>query len=495
MIYPHSSLSHFIHKKAVFLVFLLLGLSHFLQVATAQNSTPPEPMREFRGTWVATVFNLDWPSSDRISAASQQSQLIAIFENAKRLKMNAVGWQVRPNSDALYRSSLEPWSAWLTGSMGTDPGYDPLAFAVTEAHRRGLQLHAWVNPFRALATEKGGVAKNHVSRRHPEWIRRYGSQLFVDPGLPEVRDYVQKIILDIVRRYDIDGLHLDDYFYPYPLGKAEFPDGAAYRKYGGGQSRAEWRRGNVNRFISSLYSAIKSEKRHVLFGVSPFGIWQPGVPATTTAGINAYETLGCDAKLWLQRGWLDYLSPQLYWTSDSEGQSFPALFDWWSAQNTVNRHLWPGIATERIGSGRAAAEQSRQINTIRRGMGTAGHIHWNNKALMQNRGGISTLLAQATYGSLALVPASPWLDRAKPTAPSLVTKDKAGVQYVDWGGFNQEISSYLVQWKNTTGWTSQVIGSSNTGIAWPGGKDVVRSVVVRAVSRTGILSDAVTLQR
>ncbi len=326
-------------------------------------------------------------------------------------------------------------------------------------------------------------------------MRRFGTQLFIDPGIPEARDYVQRVILDIVHRYDIDGVHLDDYFYPYPAGNAEFPDGATFRKYGGGQSRAEWRRQNIDRFISGLYSAIKSEKRTVLFGVSPFGIWRPGVPDGTTAGVDAYESLACDAKLWLQKGWVDYLSPQLYWTSDSPGQSFTKLYDWWSEQNVARRHLWPGIATERIGSGRTASEQTRQINTIRRGRGDSGHIHWSNKSLMQNRGGIATALAKTTYASLALVPPSPWLDRDKPTKPALVSKLQNGGQYVDWGESQSRVASYLVQWQTTTGWSSQIIGSTNTGVAWPGGSDVVRAVAVRAVSRTSVLSDVTWLER
>jgi len=490
---PAALPSHCFSRK--FLLWMAGVFILIVRVAHGQAAVPPEPLREFRGTWVATVFNLDWPSSSRSSAATQQAQLISILNNAQRLKLNAVILQVRPNSDALYRSAMEPWSAWLTGSMGTDPGYDPLAFAVAEAHRRGLQLHAWVNPFRALATTTGGMSDRHVSERHPEWIRRFGTQLFIDPGIPDARDYVQRVILDIVKRYDIDGVHLDDYFYPYPAGEAEFPDGATFRKYGGGGSRAEWRRQNINRFISSLYSAIKGEKRHVLFGVSPFGIWKPGVPATTTAGVNAYEDLGCDARLWFQKGWVDYLSPQLYWTSDSSGQSFTALYNWWSEQNGTGRHLWPGIATERIGSGRGASEQTRQINTIRRGRGAPGHIHWSNKSLMNNQGGIATLLAQATYADLALVPASPWLDRDKPSKPSLVSKQKEGTQYVDWSDSSSDAANFLVQWQTTTGWTTQLVGASNKGAAWPGGSDAVRSVAVRAVSRSGILSEVARLQR
>lgn len=451
---------------------------------TAAN--PPEPAREFRGTWVASVFNLDWPTSPGSSAAAQRAQLGLILDNAKRLNLNAVVLQVRPNSDALYRSSVEPWSAWLSGSMGTDPGYDPLAYAIEEAHRRGLQLHAWVNPFRALATTKGGMSPRHVSRRHPEWIRSYSSQLYIDPGIPEAQAYVKRILLDIVKRYDIDGLHLDDYFYPYPVAGKEFPDGATYRRYGGGTPRAEWRRQNINRFISGLYSAVKSEKPHVLVGISPFGIWRPGVPAGTSAGIDAYETLGCDARLWIQRGWLDYLAPQLYWPTEGP-QSFPALYGWWSAQNSSGRHLWPGIATERVGPKRPASEKIRQITTIRRGSGTAGHLHWNNKALMQNRGGVSTQLANTVYSEPALVPASPWLGRSAPSRPSLSLK--AG-RTVDWGNPPRNVGAWLVQWQTDAGWKTQVVGPTQSGVAWRPGAS---RAVVRAVSRTGILSDMAVL--
>ncbi len=464
-------------------------------IAVTAQELPPEPTREFRGTWVASVHNLDWPSSSALSPNSQRAQLLAILDNAQRLKLNAVILQVRPNSDALYRSAIEPWSAWLSGTMGVDPGYDPLAFAVAEAHRRGLQLHAWVNPFRALATDKGGLSDRHVARRHPEWMRRYGSQLFIDPGIPEAREYVESVVVDLVRRYDIDGVHLDDYFYPYPAGRAEFPDGTTFRKYGRGQSLNAWRRSNIDRFVSSLSSAIKNEKRHVLFGISPFGIWRPGIPAGTTAGVNAYESLACDAPLWLRNGWVDYLSPQLYWTIDSEGQSFARLYDWWSTQNPLRRHLWPGIATERIGQGRTASEQVRQIDLIRRGTGDAGHIHWNNKALLQDRGGISGLLAKTAYLAPALVPPSPWLDRNPPGRPTLATKEKAGTAYVDWGAAERDVSVYLVQWKTAAGWNSQVIGASNSGVAWPGGRDATPRVSVRAVSRTGMLSDVRWLAR
>lgn len=473
----------------VFLIVLLASLTH----AAPPPEPPPVPMREFRASWIATVHNLDWPSSGRLSAAAQKAELVSLLDRAQRLKLNAVILQVRPSSDALYKSSLEPWSGFLTGAMGVDPGYDPLAFAIAEAHRRGLQLHAWFNPFRALATKEAGVSSGHVVRRHPEWIRSYGTQMLLDPGIPAVREYVQRVILDVVRRYDIDGVHLDDYFYPYPLKGEVFADGATWRKYGGGLEKSEWRRQNINRFVSSLYQAIKNEKQSVLFGISPFGIWRPGVPASIKAGIDAYETLGCDAPLWLRNGWVDYLAPQLYWPSEPADQSFPVLYHWWASQNSKGRHLWPGIATERIGAKRSASEQVRQILTVRRGGGDPGHIHWSNKSLARNQGGIATLLSGGAYSQPAIIPLSPWLDRSAPAAPVLTNRIEGGTAFVDWSATPSEPSCWLVQWKGPAGWTTQIVGTGSKGIAWPG--DMLSGVAVRAVSRTGGLSEAVWLKR
>ncbi|HEY5893265.1 MAG TPA: family 10 glycosylhydrolase [Chthoniobacterales bacterium] len=458
---------------------------------------PPEPVREFRGTWVASVFNLDWPSSSKLSAAAQQAELINILNRAQRLRLNAVILQVRPSSDALYRSSYEPWSAFLTGRMGGDPGYDPLAFAVAEAHKRGLQLHAWFNPFRALATKTGGVAPNHISQRRPQWIVPFGTQLWLDPGIPEAREYVVRVILDAVSRYDIDGVHLDDYFYPYPIaGRPEFPDAVSWRRYGqgSGMTRSEWRRENVNHFVRDLYGAIKSEKRDVLFGISPFGIWRPGVPATISAGLDAYETLCADSRKWLQNGWVDYLAPQLYWPIQPAEQSFPVLLRWWADQNEKNRHLWPGIATERIGSNRPAAEQIRQIQFVRRTIADPGHIHWSNKSLARNQGGIATLLAQDAYSEPAVVPASPWLDRDRGSKPSLkLASNGAGQPAIDWaGGGSDKLSGYLVQWQTPAGWQSQIAGARTPGMIWPNG---ATSVAVRSFTRTGMLSPVAWLER
>lgn len=355
---------------------------------------------EFRAAWVASVYNLDWPSKPGLNAAKQQAELIEILDRLRSLKMNAILLQVRPAGDALYKSDIEPWSAFLSGTQGVGPGYDPLAFAVKEAHARGIQVHAWFNPFRAAVTAKGPFAGNHVTTRHPGWVRRHGTLLWIDPGVPAARDYVLGIIMDVTRRYDIDGIHIDDYFYPYPVaGAKELADDASWKAYGQktGMTRGDWRRDNINRFVETLYRQVKAAKPAAKVGISPFGIWRPGVPATTEAGLDAYGTLNCDAKLWLEKGWCDYLAPQLYWSIEPAKQSFPVLLDWWREQSKLGRPVWPGIATERIGAKRPASEIAKQIALTRKGTDQPGHIHWSAKSLMQNQGGIATLLKREVY--------------------------------------------------------------------------------------------------
>ena len=368
---------------------------------------PLQAAPEFRAAWVATVYNLDWPSKPGLPAAVQKAQLREILDRAKELKLNAILFQVRPVSDALYASNREPWSVYLTGRQGGDPGYDPLAFAISEAHARGIELHAWFNPFRAATKSTAPNAPNHVTNTHPEWIRRYGGQSYIDPGIPEARRYVLDVMLDVVRRYDIDGLHIDDYFYPYPVGGATFPDDATFQRFGKGMNRADWRRNNVNQFIESMYRGVKSAKSSVRVGISPFGIWRPGVPATTEAQLDAFNHLFADSRHWLAQGWCDYLAPQLYWGIQPAKQSFPVLLDWWRQQSRAGKPIWPGIATERVGAKRPASEMARQIHLTRQGdlsNNAPGHIHWSMKSLMKNQGGVSELLKREVYSERAEAP-------------------------------------------------------------------------------------------
>lgn len=357
---------------------------------------------------MATVYNLDWPSKPGLPAARQKAELRAILDRAAELKLNAILFQVRPAADALYRSDDEPWSSVLGGRQGESPGYDPLEFAVREAHARKIELHAWFNPFRAATSAKGPFAAKHITQRHPEWIRHYGSLLWIDPGVPEARQYVINVILDVARRYAIDGVHIDDYFYPYPARGAVFPDEASWSRHGvgSGMSRGDWRRTNINRFVEALYRGIKAQKPSLKFGISPFGIYRPGVPATIEAQLDAYEQLFADSKLWLECGWCDYLAPQLYWSIDPAKQSFPVLFDWWWAQSRAGRPVWPGIATDRIGAARPAREIANQIELTRRAAKPPGHIHWSMKSLMRNQGGVADLLKREVYRDTAAVPGS-----------------------------------------------------------------------------------------
>jgi uncharacterized lipoprotein YddW (UPF0748 family) len=285
------------------------------------SADAPPVLREFRGVWVATVGNMDWPSKRTLSTAEQQQELRTLFDRAEALKLNAVIFQVRPAADALYASSLEPWSEFLTGTQGKrpQPFWDPLAFAIAEAHARGIELHAWFNPYRAgFVRGKSPAASSHIRRTSPTLVKKYGSYLWMDPGEAAVRARTVKVIVDVVKRYDVDGIHLDDYFYPYPESDRRgrvlpFPDATSYAKYrktGGKLDRADWRRENVNTLVRQLHDTVHATKPWVRFGISPFGIWRPGYPQQIR-GFDAYEKLYADARKWLREGWVDYFTPQL----------------------------------------------------------------------------------------------------------------------------------------------------------------------------------------
>lgn len=383
----------------------------------------PAPEMEFRGLWVASVYNLDWPSRPGLSAEAQREEWRTLVRMAADTGFNAIVLQVRPTADALYRTSREPWSQYLTGRQGGDPGYDPLAFAIEEAHSAGLQLHAWFNPFRARVESSAPATGQHVTRRRPEWVRSYGKLSWMDPGIPAVRDWVLETIAEVVKNYDIDGVHLDDYFYPYPVRgargeKLDFPDGATWAVHGAGRDISEWRRDNVNDFIRRLKQAVQREKPWVMVGISPFGIWQPGVPPGIEGRLDACDDLYADSRLWLREGWLDYFSPQLYWPRGGP-QDYDRLLRWWAAQNVRGRHLWPGLALDRIGRDRDAAHIATQIALSRRGSPCAGHLLWHWSALRQNKGGIRLALKNGPYKNFALVPSSGWLTAAMPAAPRL----------------------------------------------------------------------------
>lgn len=489
---------------------------------------PPPVSREFRGVWISPVgggANADWPSRPGLSAEAQQAELRALFDRAKAIGLNAVILHVRPAGDALYASATDPWSAFLTGVSGQNPGYDPLAFAIQEAHARGLQLHAWFNPFRAVFPGfTGRLATNHVTRTHPEWIRKYGTQTWIDPGDPNARRAILASILDVVRRYDVDGVHIDDYFYPYRESETvvhrvrrrrvsatrdiAFPDDKTWEMYGarkGWTNRAEWRRDNVNDFVRSMYQAVKAEKPWVAVGISPFGIWKSGVPAGIT-GLDAYGEIYADSRLWLTRGWLDYVVPQLYWPLNGAQHRFVELDHWWRepAQNPMKRHVWPGLATFLARSnGWPSGEMTSQVNTLRDDrLGTTdvpGEVHFRMSSLLLWGGAVGEELRQSVYGDRTLVPAFPWLGDTTPAAPKITptTPTPHLRRYVTTPGNAVPISWWLVQRRRKDGSWSTDVYHAQSGVPYtfevPEEETVYGTVVVRAIGRTGLESGMTVL--
>ncbi|GGQ23697.1 glycoside hydrolase family 10 protein [Streptomyces roseolilacinus] len=316
---------------------------------------------EFRGMWVATVVNRDWPSRTGLPAADQRAELIALLDQAVKRRLNVVILQVRPTADALWPSPYEPWAQCLTGVQGRDPGWDPLGTAVAEAHRRGLQLHAWFNPYRvATHADPTRLAEDHPARRHPDWVVPYGGKLYYDPGLPEVRRFVQDAMLDAVRRYDLDTVHFDDYFYPYPVAGEVFDDDAAYEAHGGGfPDRAAWRRDNIDRLVGEMSERIKDVKPDVRFGISPFGIWRNATTdprGSDTRGLQTYDDLHADTRRWVKEGWIDYVVPQLYWHIGFGAADYATLVPWWSdVVRGTGVHLYVGEGLYRAGDPAAPA--------------------------------------------------------------------------------------------------------------------------------------------
>lgn len=337
--------------------------------------------KEFRAVWVATVDNIDWPAKPGLPLAEQQAALRSDFDLFAALGLNAVIFQGRTCCDAFFDSAFEPWSEFITGTQGIHPGYDPLQFAIEEAHRRGLQLHIWMNPFRARFSKRlSPPAPNHISVIHPFIVKDYGPFQWLDPGHQLTHDYTLSVVREVLQHYEVDGLHIDDYFYPYKVAGQQFPDNDSWALYQGPLTRDDWRRDNVNRFVEALWKTVKATRPTAQFGISPFGIWRPGNPPGIT-GLDQFAELYADARLWLQQGWVDYFTPQLYWKIDSIGQSFPKLLAWWQEQNPAIP-IWPGLFTSRIFEKTPWSPQEivNQIK-IARERKANGHIHFSAKAL------------------------------------------------------------------------------------------------------------------
>jgi uncharacterized lipoprotein YddW (UPF0748 family) len=498
-------------RKTIFWIRGLLSVSAVFSCLTAFSTaashapgdeSPPPVQREFRGLWVATVENIDWPSQRGLDSARQKQEMLAILDRAAALRFNVVVLQVRASCDAFYDSKIEPWSEYLTGRMGLAPSppYDPLQFAVAEAHKRGLALHAWFNPYRArLRNLKTAVAANHVTVKHPELVRAYGKFLWLDPGEQGTRDYSLSVVMDVVRRYDIDGVHFDDYFYPYPEKADEqeinFPDDVPWRRYleqGGKLTRGNWRRENVDRFVAAVYQAIKKEKPWVQFGISPFGIWRPFHPPQIS-GFDAYDKLYGDARKWLGEGWLDYCAPQLYWPVDQKAQSFPVLLQWWASQNTRHRTLLAGMKESGWKDvNDDASEVAREIELTRRQAGASGEILWHARPLLLKANSVEEVLRNQVYAVPALAPASPWLKADAPRKPSLDVGLAGGEMKLDWRSNGAGVWQWVLQKKFGRRWTTEILAGAKTSEKIkPGpGAPLPEAVALYAADRFGNLSIA-----
>lgn len=467
-------------------------------VVKEKRKDVPRTMREFRAAWVASVANINWPSKPGLTSKEQQQEAIALLDLLKKHNFNAVILQVRPQTDALYESELEPWSYFLTGKQGQapEPFYDPLHFWIEAAHDRGLELHAWLNPYRAHHTTGKEISEHSIVKKKPELVvKLQDGQYWMDPSKEGTKKHSTAVVMDLVKRYNLDGIHFDDYFYPYDSYNAgkDFPDDKSWSEYqaaGGNLSRGDWRRKSVNDFIQNLYQEIKAEKPHVKFGLSPFGIWRPGFPESI-AGYDQYDKLYADARLWLNEGWIDYFTPQLYWTINKSAQSFPVLLGWWESENLQKRHLWPGINVGLGGDEKNLDETINQI-MVTRGMlpESPGVVHWSIGPLVKYPDLIKGI-ADGPYQKEALVPESPWLDATLPAAPVVVPESRAENLNVTWvPGDDEEIFKWVVYFKYGGTWTYDIFDRNTTSIEVKkvrdkSGKNPLTAIAVTAVDRTG----------
>ncbi|WP_084957990.1 glycoside hydrolase family 10 protein [Thermoactinospora rubra] len=400
---------------------------------------PKAPKRQLRGVWIATVKNIDWPSRTGLSPARQQAEYVKLLDAAAARRFNAVFVQVRPASDALYKSSMEPWSQYLTGTPGKDPGWDPLPFLIQEAHKRGLEFHAWFNPYRAAYdTDLSRLPATHPARVHPDWLVKYGDRLYYNPGLPQVRDHVTAVVTDVVKRYDVDGVHFDDYFYPYPVAGATFNDAAAFTKYGKGRKLADWRRDNVNKLVAQVDKAVHDVKKHVKFGISPFGIWRNKAqdPAgSATAGMSAYDAIYADARHWIKAGTVDYVMPQLYWPRGFKAADYRVLVPWWAKQvKDTDVDLYIGQALYQVGTrGNQAwtrpGELPAHLTLNRAHKQVSGDVYFSATQLKTNPLRVLDRLVAEHYSRPALLPLIEERGGQAPAKPSGLRADGSTLRW------------------------------------------------------------------
>lgn len=387
---------------------------------------------EFRGVWIATVDNIDWPARGMTDVEAQKAEFIRQLDLHQRNGMNAMIVQVRPAADAFYPSPYEPWSQWLTGTQGKAPSpfYDPLAFMISETHKRGMEFHAWCNPYRAnFNINYASIAPNHITRQHPEWFLTYGETRYFDPSNLQAQNFVVNVIRDIVARYDVDAIHMDDYFYPYRIPGREFPDEAAYRRSKSNLSKPDWRRSNVDSIIRHISAAIKQVKPYVKFGISPFSVWRnkdvDPDGSDTQAGQTNYDDLFANITLWLYKGWIDYVAPQLYLEIGHSKIAYEKMIDWWS-RHSYGRHVYIGHgiyrAFEKNKAWKNPEELPNQIKLLRQAPNIQGSIYFSSTTFYNNPNGWNDTLQNNYYRKPALIPPMDWLPARKASATGMAPR-------------------------------------------------------------------------
>ena len=486
------------------------------QFNPASDNCTPNPRydkTDLRAMWIASVANLDWPAKKGQSAQTQQQQLIDYFDLAKRNNFNAVVLQVRPAADTFWPSNKEPWSRWLTGTQGQDPGYDPLAFATEEAHKRGLQLHAWFNPYRVtMGKSLKGLAPNHPAVLNPDWVIRKDGKWYYDPGNPAVRAHVVEVIMEAVERYDIDGVHFDDYFYPYPGSGRPFKDKASYEQYGQGMTRGDWRRANTDALIKELSDRIEATKPWVQFGVSPFAVWRNKATdpqgSDTRAGVQNYDQLYADTRKWVREGWIDYVAPQIYWTRGFQVADYEKITRWWANEidiakaNGHNVGLYIGEATYRAGTNTTRDWRKKNVlvkhrNFTRTFPQVGGAIYFSARHVKEDRRETTSRLVKRYYSRPAIAPVFGNPTGAPPAPPTNVRT--RGGQLTWASGDNNAVSYAIYQISTTTPQACALTDATNLAaivpataatMQWQG--TVEGTTVITAIDRWGMESQPVS---
>ena len=379
-------------------VFLLFSLS-----VSGLSTLSASGLISFRGAWIATVANIDWPTPEAVGNDSlQQAEMVWLLDSLQAIGINAIVFQVRPTADALYKSEYEPTSHWLTGTQGDSLSWDPLEWTIKQAHQRKMEVHVWLNPYRVnlAKTDTSVICAEHIWRKHPDWFWEYNKQWYFDPGLDVTREWICTIVQDIIQRYDVQAIHMDDYFYPYPVGKKQLPDAETFKKYPRGfEDIRDWRRNNVNLAIQAISETIHECKDSVQFGISPFGVWRnasaDSTGSATTAGITNYDDLYADIRLWIQKGWIDYVLPQLYWEIGKKAADYEVLANWWANEVKGTKcQLYIGMAPYRLegakrdnpwGQGNEIGRQMQLNRTIPE---ITGECFYSTRPLLRNPRGV-----------------------------------------------------------------------------------------------------------